>query len=118
MMHILYAVLNSISAIFITFCLIFLNIFYYYPFQAEASTIKLNSSVEIIFLLIKLCYSIKNAFIKNEYISLVIMLLLSFFIRFKELQNPTYNCYILETIIIIRNNINIFSFYWLPNYYF
>ena len=62
--HIVYIILSIISIIFILLSLIFLNFLYFYPFQVEASTIKLNSTSEIFFLIIKLLYTIKLELIK------------------------------------------------------
>ena len=109
-MHIVYIILSVFSVCFILISLIFLNFFYFYPFQTETSTIKLNSTAEIIFLIIKLIYTIKLRFVKNEFISIAILLSFSIFITFYEFKNPTYNCNLVETIINIRNTIILWTF--------
>ena len=111
--HLLYTILSALAIIFSLLCLIFLNFFYYYPFQAETTTIKLNSTIEIIFLLIKFLYNIKLCFINDEYISISILLIFSILISLKELKNPTYNCSLLEIIINVRNNVILWTFFML-----
>ena len=108
--HIFFILLSVISIIILFSCLIFLNFLYYYPFQTEISTVKLNSSNEIIFLLVKLLYTIKIVLVKNEYISIAILVLLSFFILIKEIKNPSYNSCFLESTINVRNFISLWTF--------
>ena len=108
--HLFSSILSIFGVIIFLISLIFLNFFYFYPFQTETSTIKLNSSQDIALLLIKLIYIIRLSFINNEYISIVILLVFSFFIIVREYKNPTYNCLLLEMIINIRNTLILWTF--------
>lgn len=109
--HILYMILSIFGVLLLLICLIFLNCFYFYPFLSETSTIKLNSTLDIILLLMKFIYVIRLVFIINENISLLILLLLSFFLLMKELRNPTYNSILLKTIINIRKFLIVWTFF-------
>ena len=111
--HLLYSVLSIFGTISYLLCLIFLNFFYFYPFQTENSTIKLNSSIDIILILIKLIYLIRLTFINNEYLSIAILLLLAIFLIKSEFKNQTYNSSILEIIINIRNLLILWTYFML-----
>ena len=112
-MHILYIFFGILSIIFSLINIIFLNFFYFYPFQYETSTIKLNSTIDIILILIKLLYVLKIIFINNEYLSIIILLIPSIFLIIQEFKYPTYNCYLLEMIINIRNSLILWTYFML-----
>ena len=73
--HILYSVLSIIAILLNLICTIFLNFFFFYPFQTDTSTVKLDSSQEIILLIIKFIYVLRLILIKNEYLSISILLM-------------------------------------------
>ena len=108
--HLLYSILGIIACLLNFSFIIFLNFFYFNPFQTETSTIKLNSKKEIIFLIIKFIFIARLCFIKNQNISIAILLVLSFFLLFKDSEEPIYNCHILEKIINIRNFLMLWTF--------
>ena len=112
-LHYLFIILGSISAILFFISIIFLNIYYFSPFQIKSSTIKLNSIINVYLLQIKFIYILKYIFIKNEYISIAILLILSIFVLFKEINNPVYNKISLELIINIRNILLVWTFFML-----
>ena len=111
--HILYSVLSVISILLNLACTIFLNFFFFYPFHRDNSTIKLDSSIDIFLLIIKFIYVLRLNFIKNEYLSITILLVLSIFLCFKSFKNPTYNYNILEKIINIKNYLIAWTFFML-----
>ena len=111
--HLLFSILSVIGIIASLFCFIFLNFFYFYPFQTENSTIKLNSSNDIILILIKLIYLIRLYFINSEYISIAVLLILSIILIKTEFKNQAYNSYILEIIINIRNSLLLWTYFML-----
>ena len=111
--HYLFITLGSISAILFFISIIFLNIYYFSPFQIKPSTIKLNSLIDVHLLQIKFIYMLKYIFIKNEYISIVILLILSIFLLYEEIKNPIYNESCLELIVNIRNILIVWTFFML-----
>ena len=111
--HILYSVLSVISILLNFTCTIFLNFFFFYPFQTDTSTIKLDSSLDIFLLIIKFIYVLRLNLINNEYLSIAILLILSIFLCFKSFNNPTYNYNILEKIINIKNYLIAWTFFML-----
>ena len=111
--HLFYVILSTFSLIVNIISLLFINYFYFFPFQSEFSTLKINSRNDIILLVTKLIYIIRLFFIKNEYISIAILLLFSLYLVFKEFKNPTYNINVIETIINIRNFLIVWTFFML-----
>ena len=109
--HLLFLILSLIAVILLFSCLVFLNFFYYYPFQTETSTIKLNSNLDIISLIVKFGFLLRLNFIKDEYLSIIILLLFSFVLTFEEIKNPTYNCNILEIVVTVRNSLSLWTFF-------
>ena len=111
--QILYVILGIISAICFFFSLIFLNYFYFYPFQIIKSTIKLNSFIDIILMIIKLIFILRIIFIKNEYISIIILLLCALFLGYEQIQNKVYNINELEILLNLRNYLIIWTYFML-----
>ena len=81
----------------------FMIFFSFYPFQTSLSTIRITSNNDVIILYFKLFIIIQNLFISDQYISLIILLLISFFLFFTCYNNPTYNHNQIEAFINIRN---------------
>jgi len=111
--HLIYVILGILSAISLFICLFFVNLFSFYPFQIKSSTLKLNSSFDISFLIVKLLYELKIIFVKNEYLSSVILLIFSIFLFYKEIKEPIYNISSLEIMLNIRNIISLWTFFML-----
>ena len=78
---------------------------YFYPFLSWESTIRLNSTVDQILILIKFIFIIQNIFIKSEYeyTSISILLLLSLYLIYSQLKEPIYNCRNIELFLNLRN---------------
>ena len=62
--HLLYVTLGVLGAVSLFINLVFMNLFCFYPFQIKSSTLKLNASFDISFLIVKLIYELKIIFIK------------------------------------------------------
>ena len=107
-LHYLYSVLGCILAV-IFFILIFISsIFYFDPFNNKKTTTKIDTSTDMFLYFCKIISVIRFIAIKEEYISIVVMVLLSLFNLKRGYDMPTYNNYILECILSIRNA----SFFW------
>lgn len=57
--HLFYVILSVVSIIVNIITLLFINYFYFFPFQSEFSTLKINSRNDIILLVTKLIYIIR-----------------------------------------------------------
>lgn len=95
-LYYLYVVLGIIGAVLIFFIIFFFLNFYFYPFYEYNNNRKLNTTNDIIFHLIKLIFVLKYIFVKNEYLSIAILLLCILYCIVKELDNRTYN----DTLLI------------------
>ena len=107
-LHYLYVVLSVIFSFAFYFLIIVSSLFYFNPFNTKKTTTKISTSSDAFLYFSKIILVIKYIFIKDEYISIVIMLILSLFNLKKGFDEATYNNYNLECIISIRNS----SFFW------
>ena len=99
----LYIVLGIIGSILLLICVFFLLTFYFSPFQYQSSTIKLTPTNDCILIISKFIFILRFIFIKNEYLSILILLLLSILLLVNEYSDFTYNNYALIVIMNIRN---------------
>ena len=111
--NILFAILGIICCTLFTIILIFLNYFYFYPFQIIKLTVKINSSIDIILIVIKLLYILRYIFVINEYISIAILLLFFIFLSFQQYKSPIYNLNTIEILLNVRNCIIIWTYFML-----
>ena len=111
--HYFLIVIGSIFALLFLIYLLLLNSFYYYPFQKGYTTIKLNSSIDILMLEAKLLLELKYIFIKNEYVSISILLIISIFLLYGQFSNPVYNINLLELFLNLRNILIFWTFFML-----
>lgn len=107
-LHYLYSVLSVIFAIIFYILIFFSSIFYFDPFNNKKTTTKIDTSADLFLYFCKMVSVIRFIAIKDEYISIVIMVLISLFNLKRGYDNPTYNNYVLECILSIRNA----SFFW------
>ena len=68
----IFGILGVLIFVFWVLCI---NIFNFYPFLNYKSTVKLNSYIDTILFIIKLLYELKYIFIKNEYVSIFVLLI-------------------------------------------
>ena len=110
-LHYLYFIIGIIGSFLLFICCFFLLYFYFYPFQYYPTTLRKTSTNDIILLISKFIYVYKNIFIKNQYISILILLFLSIFLLTNEYNNSTYDDYTLTLICNVRN-ISVFWTYF------
>ena len=107
-LHYLYAFLSVISTFAFYGLIVISTIFYFNPFNSKKTTTKISTSSDSFLYITKIFLVLKYIFIKDEYISIVIMLVLSLFNLKKGFDEPTFNNYTLECFLSIRNA----SFFW------
>ena len=110
-MHYLNVILAIIAAFLFFIICIFLVNFNFYPFQKSMSTNRVNSNNDIIIIIMKLALVLQNLLIKNEYISLFILLLVAISMFFSCFNEPTYNNDKLEIVITIKNLIVLWTYF-------
>ena len=109
-LHYLYVVLGIIFAIIFE-CLIFVScLFYFDPFNNKKTTTKINTTGDTFLFFCKILFVVRFISLSNEYISIVIMVVLSLFNLKNGIENPTYNNYLLECFISIRNATTFWTF--------
>ena len=111
--HLLLVTFGIIFSLVYSIILLFLNGYYFYPFQSLLTTIKLNPVIDIFLLIIKYIFELEFILIKNEYISIAILLILSFFLFYQKFTTKTYNINSLELIINLRNILMLWTFFML-----
>ena len=119
--HILNIILGILGAfLFLIWCIFMIN-FKFYPFQKLNSIVRMTSNNDILIIVMKLFAILQHLLITNEYLSLIILLLISISIFSKYYNNQTYNNNILEIIITMKNLIVLwiyfFIYFWMPNNY-
>ena len=101
--YFLYLILGIFGAFLLFILILFFLHFYFYPFYESNLNRKLNTSNDILLHFIKLIFILRNIYIKDEYLSIVILLICSLFLVIKEFYEDTYCNEILKIIINIRN---------------
>ena len=103
--HFLYAGLSIIFLIGqFTLNLLF-GIFCFDPFNNKNSTTKVDTSADLFYYILILINCLRYIFIKNEWISIAILLVGSLFNLKKGFDEPLYNNFIIQCFIIIRNSL-------------
>ena len=108
----LYVVIGIIGALLLFFLVLFLLSFYFYPFYESNLNRKLTTSNDIFLHIIKLIFILRYIYIKDEYFSIVILLICSLFIVIKEFYESTYFNSLLKIVINLRN-ISVFWTYFI-----
>ena len=103
-MHYLYVIIGILVNI-LFMCIIFIMItFYFSPFQIRNSTTKISGTRDSFLFLIKVIFIVQHLVIKNQYISIVITLLLSLFNFVSQYSENTYNNFVLQIFVNLRNS--------------
>ena len=102
-LYYLYVILGILGALLTFFSVFFFLNFYFYPFYEHNNNRKLITSNDIILHFVKLVFVLKYIFIKNEYLSIAILLICSLFCNIKEIDERTYNNSLLKIVTNIRN---------------
>ena len=111
--HVIMTLLSFVGIFSNFFVVILLTFFYFYPFVTAKATIKLTSSFDMILLLIKFIFVVQKIYIKTEYISIAILLILSLFLVYYQDKEPIYNNKKLELFLVLRNIILVWTYFTL-----
>ena len=103
-MHFLYVILGVLVNILFMFIIFIMLTFYFSPFQIRNSTTKISGTRDSFLFLIKVIFIIQHLLITNQYISIVITLLLSLFNFVSQYSENTYNNFILQIFVNLRNS--------------
>ena len=106
--HYMYSIIGIISSILFLLCILFLLFFHFYPFNYRDSSIRIQSNNDAIFLFIKYIFALRFMIIKNEYLSIAILLIFTLYAMIKEFNDNTFNNIRLEIFI----NLKYFLAFW------
>ena len=109
--HLLLAMTAIIGLILYLIITFLLSYFYYYPFINQKSTIRLTSTIDVKLLLIKFIFVIQAIFVKVEYISIAILLILSIFLLYSQMKQPIYSAHNLELFLNLRNVLILWTYF-------
>ena len=109
--HYLRSILGVLGGIFFFLWCSFMISFSFYPFQKSMSTIRINSTNDLIIIIMKLVAILQNIFIKNEYASLAILFLIAYIMFYFCYNENSYNNSHLELIIIIKNLLILWTYF-------
>ena len=110
-MHYLYIILGIIASIIFFITIYFLISFYFFPFNYNESSIRINTENDTFFLIIKLIFALRFILIKNEYISIVLLFFLSLYNLFEEFFEATFNNFKLGLFVNIRNFLAFWTYF-------
>jgi hypothetical protein len=103
-MHYLYVILGILVNILFMGIIFIMITFYFSPFQIRNSTTKISGARDSFLFLIKVIFIVQHLVIKNQYISIVITLLFSLFNFVSQYSENTYNNFILQIFVNLRNS--------------
>ena len=112
-LHYLYSILGIISSLLFFLCMTFLLNFYFYPFNYQDSSIRIRSDNDNVYLFIKYIFVLRYILIKNEYLSIAILFIFSFYALMEEFKNNSYNNNRIETFVNLRNSLVFWTYFML-----
>ena len=110
-MHYLYAVLGIVVNLLFVPILFIMITFYFSPFQIRNSTTKISGERDSFLFLVKLIFILQHLLIKNQYVSVVITLLLSTYNFVSQYSEPTYNNFVLQIFVHVRNSVIFWTYF-------
>ena len=110
-LHYLYVILGIIASILFVICLYLLISLYFYPFQYNESSIRINAENDAFFIFVKYIFILRFILIKNEYLSIALLLLLSLYTLIEEFSESTYNNFKLEIFVNVRNSLALWTYF-------
>ena len=103
-LHLLYSFLSFVfSLVFYIFILI-LILFFFNPLNNKSQSTRISTSSDIFFTIFKILNVIRFIFISSDWLSIVTLVLISLMNLKRGFENPTYQNYLLESLISIRNS--------------
>ena len=109
-MHLIIVILGVLGAVLLFIWCFFMLFFSFYPFQNPLSSIRVTSYNDLIILVMKLFLVLQYLLITNEYLSLVLLLVISIFIFFICYNESSYNNSKIEISINMRNLLIVWTY--------
>ena len=112
-LHYLYSILDIISSVLFFLCMIFLLNLYFYPFNYHDSSIRIRSDIDNAYLFIKYIFVLRFTLVKNEYLSIAILFILSLHALIEEFKYNSYNNNRIEIVVNLRNSLVLWTYFML-----
>ena len=112
-LHYLYSILDIISSVLFFLCMIFLLNLYFYPFNYHDSSIRIRSDIDNAYLFIKYIFVLRYTLVKNEYLSIAILFILSLYAMIEEFKYNSYNNNRIEIVVNLRNSLVLWTYFML-----
>ena len=112
-LHYLYSILGIISSVLFFLCMIFLLNLYFYPFNYHDSSIRIRSDIDNAYLFIKYIFVLRYTLVKNEYLSIAILFILSLYAMIEEFKYNSYNNNRIEIVVNLRNSLVLWTYFML-----
>ena len=112
-LHYLYSILGIISSVLFFLCMIFLLNLYFYPFNYHDSSIRIRSDIDNAYLFIKYIFVLRYTLVKNEYLSIAILFILSLYALIEEFKYNSYNNNRIEIVVNLRNSLVLWTYFML-----
>ena len=112
-LHYLYSILGIISSVLFFLCMIFLLNLYFYPFNYHDSSIRIRSDIDNAYLFIKYIFVLRFTLVKNEYLSIAILFILSLHALIEEFKYNSYNNNRIEIFVNLRNSLVLWTYFML-----
>lgn len=109
-LHFVYAILGILATIVFYMLILMITVFYFDPFNFKKSPTKIDASSDIFLYIFKIIAVVRYAVIGNDWVSIIIMLILSLLNFKRAYESTTYNNDLLECIITIRNALVLWTY--------
>lgn len=110
-LHILYSFLSILFTCLFYLLVLILTVFYFYPFNGKKTSTKIDTSADTFWFIFKALSVIRFISISNDWIAIVFMTISSLLNVKRGYENPTYNNYLLECMISIRNTAILWTYF-------
>ena len=110
-LYYIYSILGIISSVLFFICNIFLLNYFFYPFNYHDSSIRIQTSNDNIFLSIKYIFCLRFILVRNEYLSIFILVIFTLYTIIKEFSQYTFNNNKIEIFIILKYFLSFWTYF-------
>ena len=110
-LYYIYSILGIISSVLFFICNIFLLNYFFYPFNYHDSSIRIQTSNDNIFLSIKYIFCLRFILVRNEYLSIFILVIFTLYAMIKEFSQYTFNNNKIEIFIILKYFLSFWTYF-------
>ena len=109
--HYLYSLLGIITSILFFLIMVFIINLFFYPFNYHDSSIKVHSDNDVIYLFIKYIFVLRFVIVKNEYLSIAILLIFSLYALIQEFNYHSFNNTHIQLFLNLKNFLAFWTYF-------